>query len=233
LITPQCEPISDAQRTSIIVPLDGSHASEAALPSARAIGALLNAALILVQSIEPYRAFEPGSQYSEGDFYTRNDLAEARRYLEDLATDLRAEHLLVRTRTAVGNPAQAVVSIARDEHAAAIVMTSSGRGGLARLVPGSVAQETIERTTCPVVLVRAPAAELAQVASPASVDIQATRTLCVTRRELDLLERGLGELLYPPSGASRHAPEIRALLARLTELDLEPAAGSSLLPATR
>lgn len=62
----------------------------------------------------------------------------------------------VRRRTVVGHPATEIVRLAREETADLIVMGTHGRGGLARVLVGSVAEEVMRHAPCPVLTVRAP-----------------------------------------------------------------------------
>ena len=53
-----------------------------------------------------------------------------------------------------GDPATHIALLARDQNAAAVVMSTHGRAGLARTVLGSVAGQVVHRSPCPVLLVR-------------------------------------------------------------------------------
>jgi nucleotide-binding universal stress UspA family protein len=54
----------------------------------------------------------------------------------------------------VGDPAQEIITVAQDRQADLIVVGSRGRGRLAGLLLGSVAQKVISLAHCPVVVVR-------------------------------------------------------------------------------
>ena len=53
-----------------------------------------------------------------------------------------------------GSAASSIVEVASQEQAGMIVMATHGRGGLARLVLGSVATATLQRAAVPLLLVR-------------------------------------------------------------------------------
>jgi nucleotide-binding universal stress UspA family protein len=229
LVSPGCTAAWQSTRAlRILVPLDGSSIAEAALSPARGLAALFAAELVLIRSVEPWTAFEQDQEHRHQDFYTRAELAPARRYLEDVATDLRTAGVAVRTRGTVGNPTRAILSSAAEEGVGLIVMATHGRSNLARLAVGSVALQAVQEAACPVVLVRA-AAGLSSAADQArgAQSLTSSVTITVSRRELDLIERGLGELLYPPDAASRHADEIRVLVERLGELDVQDTSNST------
>ncbi|MBI3976961.1 MAG: universal stress protein [Chloroflexi bacterium] len=137
----------------ILVPLDGSDLAEEALILAAELARGLAAELYLLQVVEP-----PTSAYAEGYAFTEFDpepeLVGARRYLEGCAVGLRAAGRNVTVQSVLGQPAQAVATIAREQSADLIVMATHGRGGLARLVMGSVATGILQRSTVPLLLVR-------------------------------------------------------------------------------
>ncbi len=55
----------------------------------------------------------------------------------------------------IGNPATKIVQGARNWPADHIVIGSHGRGGVERLLPGSVAESVVRHASCPVLVVRA------------------------------------------------------------------------------
>ena len=86
------------------------------------------------------------------------------------------------TATLAGWPEQAIVDRAGEDPDALIVMTTHGRGGLARWALGSVADRVLHTVSNPVLIVRASAAE----AMPAEV-----RTVLVPLDGSDLAEMSL------------------------------------------
>jgi nucleotide-binding universal stress UspA family protein len=62
----------------------------------------------------------------------------------------------VRHRLAEGDPAEEILKVAEEEQADLIVMGTHGRGGLSRLLMGSVAEGVLRQAPCPVLTVRAP-----------------------------------------------------------------------------
>jgi len=136
----------------ILVALDGSSVAEAILsfivPIARPLGfelLLLN----VVRSITPAesersRAFVRDEQ---AEF-----VAEARRYLDPLVTDLTEHEVNARALVREGLPAEQIIAAARAEAADVIAMTTHGRSGLRLLVMGSVANAVVHQTEIPVLL---------------------------------------------------------------------------------
>lgn len=118
---------------TIVVPLDGSDAAEAALGPAAAIARRTGARLVLVSS----RLGGPGDPDA---------------YLGDIQTGLdvpSVETVVVRDRRAPG-----AVDLVAGRHPDPVVcMRTSGRSGLRAVVFGSVAQEVLRRARVPVLLV--------------------------------------------------------------------------------
>lgn len=61
----------------------------------------------------------------------------------------------VRHRLLTGDAADAILEAAAEEKADLIVMGTHGRGGLSRMLLGSVAEHVLRRAPCPVLTVRA------------------------------------------------------------------------------
>src|SRR5262245_59069946 len=55
-----------------------------------------------------------------------------------------------------GDPARAIVQVAREVPCDLIILGTHGRRGLARLLMGSVAEQVVRKAPCPVVTVRTP-----------------------------------------------------------------------------
>jgi universal stress protein A len=60
----------------------------------------------------------------------------------------------------MGNPADEIVQLARDEEASLIVLGTHGRTGFSRLLMGSVAEVVVRRSPCPVLVYRPPIEKL-------------------------------------------------------------------------
>ncbi|MBI3967485.1 MAG: universal stress protein [Chloroflexi bacterium] len=135
----------------ILVPLDGSALAEEALGPASELAGAAEAELLLVRIVElpvigevsPYLMMDP-----------KAELARAREYLNDIARDLRSGGLAVDVYAVTGAPPTTLPFLASERDADLIVMATHGRGGLARLVLGSVATSTVQRSTLPILLTR-------------------------------------------------------------------------------
>jgi nucleotide-binding universal stress UspA family protein len=139
----------------ILVPLDGSHLAELALPRATDLARPAGATVVLLRAAAAHTI--------NGDPAEAQILAvrEAEEYLGRVAARLRAEGFeKVETSVWYGPAAPAIVDAARLRRADLIVMSSHGRSGLGRLILGSVAESVLRGTGVPILLLRAPDAPL-------------------------------------------------------------------------
>lgn len=141
----------------ILVPTDFSPQSERAWTTARGLAGALGAELVLLH------VFVEAPLFSEGLFAAdrvRDVYAEGRawteRELERWAVSARGEGLTVTTRLRTGVAHDETVAAARDEKAELIVIGTHGRGGVDRMLLGSVADRVIRLAPCPVLSVREP-----------------------------------------------------------------------------
>lgn len=73
---------------------------------------------------------------------------------EDLETILERTDTEVELETAIGKPAHELVTYATENEIDHIIVGSHGRGGMSRVLLGSVAEDVVRRAPCPVTVVR-------------------------------------------------------------------------------
>ena len=136
----------------ILVPLDGSKYSEAALQSASFMARAFNADLKLVTVEEIAMPIYPG----EVDTQMLVDLEkDSQAYLDSMAHQLRQEGCCVTTAVLPpGPPADRILDEVKRERTDLIVVGSHGRTGLTRLLLGSVAEKLARHAPCPVMIAR-------------------------------------------------------------------------------
>jgi nucleotide-binding universal stress UspA family protein len=150
------------QYKKIVVPLDGSGWSEAALMHAKRIAKNNQAELILLHVYH-----SPTAQYQDmiatankNEEFIDQEYEEIKRRLISVRNDLRAEGVQVRGHILFGrDPAYNIIKYVENEKADLVVMSTHGRTGLARFVFGSVARKVMEGLDVPVLLVRPDKAE--------------------------------------------------------------------------
>ena len=129
---------------TILIPLDGSHLAESALPYAEALAAPSHARLVLVHAV-------PGFPFSAaGDDRTVADDAE--QHLERVAASLDAR---VGITVLIGDTAPVIAREAWQRRADLIVMAMRARERLEGCLHGSVAEQVLTRSRVPLLLVRA------------------------------------------------------------------------------
>ena len=143
---------------AVLVPLDGSPLSETALSVAAAIAGKFNSEIILLraldlaaETIRPHYSNATVRLVSEAREHAHR---ESRSYLKAQAGELREQGFSVRTMLIDVAPAVGIIDAAVAEDVDLIVMSTHGRGGLARWTFGSVADKVARHSPCPVLLVR-------------------------------------------------------------------------------
>jgi nucleotide-binding universal stress UspA family protein len=138
---------------SILVPLDGSPTSEAAVPLALAVGSALGASVELVHVHELAPLF--GNAPAPDTALDVDDARGMREPIAALAERLtRAHDVPVSGTVLIGPVVAAIEQHAVESGVRLVVMTTHGRGGLARAWLGSVADRVIRARIAPVLLVR-------------------------------------------------------------------------------
>ena len=129
----------------ILVPLDGSRLSEAVVPLAEALARDYETELLILRALR-------GQTSAETEVVAQQD-AEA--YLAAMAEGLRARGVPgVQWKVWYDEPDRAIADAALHNDVDLITMSTHGRGGLSRLLFGSVAESLIRRAPVPVLLVR-------------------------------------------------------------------------------
>jgi nucleotide-binding universal stress UspA family protein len=129
--------------TTILVPLDGSPESNAALPFARSLAQSTGGSIWLLR-VATESAFPDDHSATH----------EAGQRIERIARELASSGVDVHPVIREGDAAQEIVHLSRDVGADLIVMRTRGRSGLERAVFGSVAEEVLTKSGIPLVLMR-------------------------------------------------------------------------------
>ncbi|MCJ7703046.1 MAG: universal stress protein [Anaerolineales bacterium] len=138
----------------ILVPLDGSHLAEQALPHAIAIAERFQSELVLLQVSIPL----PRPPATAEAALQRAEKARAvlvREYLERVAAGLQEHGITVQTITIEGRPHLQIIQYAETSQIDLIVMCTRGQSGLSRWMMGSVSDRVARGADVPVLLVRA------------------------------------------------------------------------------
>ena len=148
---------------TLLVPLDESPLSEAALPYAEAIAEATGASLHLLSVVEREPALPAGFmglrvaevERHAAEAEERNVGARAQ-YLAGKVAALQARGLAVSSTVVLGNPVDAILAAASQDDVTMVVMASRGHGAVGRLLIGSVADAVVRTGPRPTLLVRPP-----------------------------------------------------------------------------
>jgi nucleotide-binding universal stress UspA family protein len=145
--------------TNLLVPLDGSDLAEAALPAALELAQKFDSQINLIM-IVAHLPHEPLGVEDEAhdqilDHLRGHQFEEATRIMERYETELKKQHPHVRSQVVEGGATdKAILATADELEADSIVMSTHGRGGVSRLLFGSVAEKVMRQANIPVVLIR-------------------------------------------------------------------------------
>ncbi|WP_420631817.1 universal stress protein [Candidatus Leptofilum sp.] len=144
----------------ILVPLDGSHLAEAALPPSLELASKFNSELTLTYVIQPPHLIMTaanGSVYSQLLTEMRNQSEQdAESYLRSHKGSLQQQGFTVHAQITEGeNVADSLLDVAANLDIDTIVMSTHGRGGISRWVFGSVADKVLRYANVPVLFIRA------------------------------------------------------------------------------
>jgi universal stress protein A len=158
----------------ILVPVDFSECSKAALEYAARLTERLDAPLDVLHVWESPSHFAPGL----GEIIVRQPgdegmpLADfvrdrASKDMDQLVAELgRQSSVKVQIRLETGNVGEVILKAAKDGGYDLIVMGTEGRTGLSHLVLGSVAEKVVRCAVCPVLTIRSPTKTGAKPAEP-------------------------------------------------------------------
>lgn len=143
----------------IVVALDGSERSESILPEAARLARRLRA------MVEVLRVAMPTVAAGAGEAPIVLPPEDPMPYLAPIVAALEKEGIPARAVALEGRASQQILAYLRENEGALLCMTTHGRSGLARIMLGSVAEEVVRETPCPVLLRRSVPAPAAQGAA--------------------------------------------------------------------
>ena len=141
----------------VILPMDGSPTSEAAMPDAIAVANALGIGMTLLRSVTPIDYGDAFADYAVSAYeeVTAEIDNEVRDYLSAKAELVRGAGVMDVTQHAAGSPAAtAILDAEGPEGNNLIVMATHGRAGVGRWVLGSVTDRVVRHSVGPVLVVR-------------------------------------------------------------------------------
>lgn len=145
-----------------LVALDGSPVAESIIPFILDIAGPLDMEVVLLRVLLPLQpVVVEGAAYVPIEDPAAERI-DAQEYLAPVAIELRNKGVHVTTEVRSGDPGREILAAARDAGADLIAMSTHGRGGLGRLLFGSVAEAVLRETKIPVLLMRTTEEEVAR-----------------------------------------------------------------------
>lgn len=145
----------------ILVPVDGSKASQKAAEKAVSVGKLLNAEITFITAVnllseDKYSYF--GINVETAFDANRNEMMkklihEETRMLDIIVRNLDYDDLHIIKKVITGEAAEEIVKLAADEKFDLIVMGRRGFSNFERFFVGSVTQKVISAAPCPVMVI--------------------------------------------------------------------------------
>ena len=141
---------------SVLVPTDFSDASETALTYGKAMAGAFGASLHLVHVMEDLLAHAWAAEvYVASAPNLREEIErESRQRLEAMLPEAERAALRARVALLAGSPFIEIIRYAKANDIDLIVMGTHGRGPIAHMLLGSVAEKVVRKSPCPVLTVR-------------------------------------------------------------------------------
>ncbi|MCX7623045.1 MAG: universal stress protein [Thermomicrobium sp.] len=135
--------------------LDPERVTHCAIPYGRAVAERLGSELVLLSVVEITESLRSylEAEGEQVDRLVQRWLEQRRQAIEKLAAAVTGVRCRVEVR--LGEPAKSIVAFADEQRAAALVLSSHGRLGIARLLVGSVTFSVVQRAHQPTIVVRA------------------------------------------------------------------------------
>ena len=143
----------------ILVPVDFSECSRAALEHATVLAERFGASIDVLHVWEPPHYVGPEFLIEErgetGHPLQQAALNQAGTEMDEFLSGFR-QRARFSVRFESGKPYETIIKLAANEPYDAIVMGTHGRSGLAHMLIGSVAEEVVRTAPCPVMTIRRP-----------------------------------------------------------------------------
>lgn len=143
-------------KSIIVLPIDFSELSLAALPWARRMAAVMDAEIHCIYTVEPPHIYSALDMVPAIPLPTTEELGEnAANQLNDFVKrQLTGVEPKPKTSVLTGNPADQIVAYAEKVGAEMIIMTTHGYSGLEHVVLGSTTESVLRHARCPVLSIR-------------------------------------------------------------------------------
>ncbi len=210
----------------ILVPTDFSEHSRHALQYGIALAEKFNAELHLLNVFQDLSVYQADAVMVPVLPSAATLTANARAALDKLIEENNLAHLVVHTEVREGSPIEEIVAYAHDQNIDLIVIATHGRGWLAHLLLGSVAEKVVRKAPCPVMAIHLAEHEFIELAGTSLFSGLVCGTALLSRPIKKRLRRAVSTLFVlrhlPLTGQTRMPKPLRSMSSALS--------GSSRLP---
>jgi nucleotide-binding universal stress UspA family protein len=141
------------QLRKILLPIEGQEDAEAALQFL-ALQPFRPPVEVEVFAVWPQPQLSWPTTVGQSDLLEIQAIEEARERMKSITDRLIQMNVLCQANVGIGDPAFAILEQAKASQSDLIMMGTHGRGGLSRLLMGSVSHAVVHQASCPVLIVR-------------------------------------------------------------------------------
>lgn len=144
----------------ILVPLDGSDFSARILPHVKAIaaGCKISEVILFMVGVAPrdttgqayVDVYGGGLSLKNKETKVKKAETASRKYLSQIAADLKQEGIAAKTVITWGNPAEEILDYIKNNQVDLVMMSTHGRTGSSRWLLGSVTERVMRHSVAPV-----------------------------------------------------------------------------------
>ena len=139
----------------ILIPTDGSSHAELAIKKGIDLASLIDAEVLGLYVLDSTLFQFPGDD--DVGFVLPDGLKEKGEHsLQSMEREARDAGVKFTCRIVEGHPAETIIEVAKEDGCDMIVIGTMGLSGLKRLLLGSVAENVVRNSQCPVIVVRNP-----------------------------------------------------------------------------
>jgi nucleotide-binding universal stress UspA family protein len=140
----------------IMCPTDFSEPAGEAVEAAKEVALHFSAEMLLVHVVPPLHFMPPSdAPPTLTPLYLEEMETAGKKGLRKFADEKIPGEVMVHLELSLGNPADEIIRIAREEQVDLIVMATHGATGFQRVLFGSVAEKVVRLSPCPVLTIRA------------------------------------------------------------------------------
>ena len=137
----------------VIIPVDGSGASENAFHTGIELAEKYGAEILLLNVVDATEMIDPINKMMISDEYRKAIKEKGEELLASLAAEI-PKTMSHKEMVLIGVPGPMIAALANEEEGTAVVMGNSGKGALSSFITGSVSLYVVHHAKGPVVIIK-------------------------------------------------------------------------------